>query len=293
MCLAPLYVQVPYYEYALDTILDVQTPAVLTEEQQQMVDSAAELLYGLIHARFILTNKGLDSMAEKYEEVDFGRCHRVLCDGQPVVPMGQADAPRKFTVSVFCPRCNDIYFPKSSRHGNVDGAFFGTTFPHLFFLIFKEFRPPPPKTIYTPRIYGFRVYRGQLEDDSEKAEAEAAEGGRPHNYQVRLAPPPVPGTPLAPADPTLPLPGSLAVPAAQRATAAAAVAVASGGSGSVMPHNDEAAQQASWQAGYDAALLALRAAPTGSGGDGQPPPQPTQGAPTPQEAVPASPPVSP
>ena len=138
--------QVPYYEYALDTILDIQTPAVLTEEQQQMVDSAAELLYGLIHQRFILTNRGLNRMAEKFEDVDFGRCHRVLCEGQPVIPMGQADAPRKYTVSVFCPRCNDIYFPKSSRHSSVDGAFFGTSFPHLFFMTFPVLRPPPPKT---------------------------------------------------------------------------------------------------------------------------------------------------
>lgn len=34
--------QVPYYEYALDTILDVDTPLdSLTEEQQEMVDRCA------------------------------------------------------------------------------------------------------------------------------------------------------------------------------------------------------------------------------------------------------------
>lgn len=106
-----LAAQVPYYEYALDTILDIESPNglfrlfprfsfllgpvgapsdcrrvsrllprssslfsavghsfpsraadMLSEEQQEMVDSAAELLYGLIHARFILTTKGLNSM---------------------------------------------------------------------------------------------------------------------------------------------------------------------------------------------------------------------------------------
>jgi casein kinase II subunit beta len=52
---------VPYYDYALDMILDVEVPAEqsLTEEQQEVVESAAEMLYGLIHARFVLTTRGM------------------------------------------------------------------------------------------------------------------------------------------------------------------------------------------------------------------------------------------
>ena len=55
---------VPYYDYALDLILDAEHPnqMLLTEEQLEMVDSAAELLYGLIHARYIITAKGLQAM---------------------------------------------------------------------------------------------------------------------------------------------------------------------------------------------------------------------------------------
>ena len=116
---------VPYYDDALDMVIDVESPRVdsLTEEQQEMVESAAEMLYGLIHARYILTNKGMQQMYLKYQNVDFGRCPRVFCQGQPVLPVGQSDLPRTTTVNIFCPKCMDIYFPKSSRQGSKSQSF--------------------------------------------------------------------------------------------------------------------------------------------------------------------------
>jgi len=150
---------VPNYEYALDMILDVEPEEPLNEEQQEVVESAAEMLYGLIHARYILTTRGLTHMMEKYNAVDFGRCQRVFCQGQPVIPVGQSDISRTNTVKLFCPRCQDIYYPKYSRHCNIDGAYFGTSFPHLLLATFPEIVPQKPTNSYVPRIYGFKIHK--------------------------------------------------------------------------------------------------------------------------------------
>ncbi|CAL5340376.1 unnamed protein product [Camellia sinensis] len=57
--------QVPYYDYALDLILDVESSHgdSFTEEQNELVESAAEMLYGLIHVRYILSTKGMAAMS--------------------------------------------------------------------------------------------------------------------------------------------------------------------------------------------------------------------------------------
>ena len=37
---------------------------MFTEEQNELIESAAEMLYGLIHVRYILTSKGLAAMVK-------------------------------------------------------------------------------------------------------------------------------------------------------------------------------------------------------------------------------------
>ena len=51
----------------------------------------------------------------------------------------------------------DIYFPRSKYQGNIDGAYFGTTFPHLFLMTYGYLKPQKGSVTYTPRIFGFKV----------------------------------------------------------------------------------------------------------------------------------------
>lgn len=116
-----------------------------TSSDTSVIESSAELLYGLIHARYITSRPGIQQMMEKYELAHFGYCPRVYCNGTKVLPVGRTDMPGQETVKLFCPSCLDIYTPPNSRFQAVDGAFFGTTFPGLFLMTFPDLDIAPPK----------------------------------------------------------------------------------------------------------------------------------------------------
>ncbi|XP_076881411.1 casein kinase II subunit beta-1-like [Bidens hawaiensis] len=149
--------QVPYYDYALDLILDAESSHgdMFSEEQNEIIESAAEMLYGLIHVGYILTTKGLNAMLDKYKNAEFGRCPRVYCCGHPCLPVGQSDVSRQSNVKIYCPKCEDIYTPQS----NLDGAYFGSTFPHLFLMTYGHLKPQKPSQDYIPRVFGFKVHK--------------------------------------------------------------------------------------------------------------------------------------
>lgn len=91
-------------------------------------------MYGLIHARFIQTPIGLAMMREKYLTGKFGECPRVMCENQNTIPVGLSTDTKLSRVKVYCPRCRDIYNPKK-KFADVDGAFFGQSFPHLLLMV--------------------------------------------------------------------------------------------------------------------------------------------------------------
>lgn len=81
-----------------------------------------------------------------------------MCDGHALLPVGQADLPNMSTVKLYCPKCEDIYNPKSSRHASIDGAYFGTSFHSILFQVYPALNPEKSSRRYEPRIYGFKVH---------------------------------------------------------------------------------------------------------------------------------------
>lgn len=151
---------VPYYRQALDVILDLEPETPIPPNDLPIIEHAAELLYGLIHSRFIITKQGLHLMAEKFDENCFGSCPRYYCDRMRLIPIGRFDSPGIETVRLYCPNCNDIYLPSSSRYLNIDGAFFGTSFPGLFMKMFPDIKNQTnqcAKNQFQLKLFGFRV----------------------------------------------------------------------------------------------------------------------------------------
>eukprot|EP01138_Halocafeteria_seosinensis_P014157 gb/GECG01014455.1/.p1 GENE.gb/GECG01014455.1/~~gb/GECG01014455.1/.p1 ORF type:complete len:304 (+),score=42.43 gb/GECG01014455.1/:1-912(+) len=152
---------IPHFSVALSMILDT----VDDEEDIQASDyfTEAVTLYGLIHSRFILTARGMTAMTQKFENEEFGTCPRALCYDSPVLPVGFHDEPFKSAARVFCPRCRDAFKPPIASLAQLDGAFFGASFPHLLLMQKPHLAPQAPSIPYEPRVYGFKVYDGRFD----------------------------------------------------------------------------------------------------------------------------------
>ena len=72
---------------------------------------------------------------------------------------GLSDVPGEAMVKLYCPKCMDVYTPKSSRHHHTDGAYFGTGFPHMLFMVHPEYRPKRSPNQFVPRLVNYTLYR--------------------------------------------------------------------------------------------------------------------------------------
>lgn len=140
-------------------------------------------LYGLIHARYILTKRGMDRMLRKYRIGEFGVCPLNECNGQPVLPIGLRDTLRYHEVMIYCPRCGLIFHPAQKqlnfRDDNLDGAYFGTTFAHLLLMQYPALKPKKKLRLqpYVPRVFGYKI-RSQTEDKEKNKKDGRSSGSK-------------------------------------------------------------------------------------------------------------------
>eukprot|EP00976_Prorocentrum_cordatum_P046082 931050-Prorocentrum_minimum.AAC.4 len=81
---------------------------MMTEEQHEMVESSAEMLYGLIHSRYILTSRGMNAVVR--HRTDTFLCglqtfHLLFCRSQMRIQMPVFDTLVKYPLSIMaeCP----------------------------------------------------------------------------------------------------------------------------------------------------------------------------------------------
>jgi len=122
-------------------------------------------LYGLIHARYIVTTQGLNKMRRKLQNCVFGNCPERGLAEYTVIPVGLSDHLRQGPPVGYCPASGEVY-AMEAWGDFLDGAYFGTTFPHLLLMQNPSLHGPKgwpvPDSKYTARLFGFKVRR---EDD--------------------------------------------------------------------------------------------------------------------------------
>lgn len=158
--LRPLF---SFYDHALEMILDPDCPEEedLQDRDYSEVYKEAILLYGIVHARFATSPRGLSLLKEKFLAGEFGTCPRSLCRGQKCLPIGLYDKPGRLPVKVYCPKCEQVYAPTLFGKRAVkttDGAFFGSSLPHIFLQTFPDLVPMEIPLPYVPKIFGFKVH---------------------------------------------------------------------------------------------------------------------------------------
>lgn len=122
------------------------------------------MLYGALHARYLMTTTGMTKMRRKYDLNLFEKCPRTLCKGVQGLPYGEHDDFGKSGMKLFCPCCRNIYRMKSSNGRVLDGSFFGPSWIHTFLIKYSELVPESPPEEFVPRLFGYKLYKPGEDD---------------------------------------------------------------------------------------------------------------------------------
>ena len=99
--------KIPNFKMCLEIILD-KADIDQFDVDNVALDKNVQDLYGLIHARFILTKRGQDRMLRKFRDLHFGICPLLGCEATPVLPVGLHDSLDQSPAMVYCPRCRQV-----------------------------------------------------------------------------------------------------------------------------------------------------------------------------------------
>lgn len=115
------------------------------------IQKASEALYLLLHARFVVSPRGLEAIRHvmALDNTVFGKCPRSNCKGTGLLPYGysnnytsDASVPTVSTASRkehdscchrYCPSCGEVWISWESK---TDGCAWGPSWCHLFLLAF-------------------------------------------------------------------------------------------------------------------------------------------------------------
>lgn len=176
----------PIYKRALRTILeDPKEDAETTDEDLIIppfaVQKAAEALYLMLHARFVISPRGLEAIRHvmALDNTVFGKCPRSCCKGTGLLPYGYSnDYTSDASVATvttesrkehdscchrYCPSCGEVWISWESK---TDGCAWGPSWCHLFLL-----------------AYGSQVYAKELE--AAAAASQTPEPQRTPTHVVR------------------------------------------------------------------------------------------------------------
>jgi hypothetical protein len=154
---------------------------------------------------------------------DFGICHRKICNGQHLLPMGLSYEYGKFKANLYCPRCEECFFPADTCSLNcyclplfyvvVDSAAFTPAFPHLFLLTIPRFIPHPlppqtslihysensssqPSTLpviseypvvkLVPKVYGFKIFTGSFHTLKSVCDSMSEREDNPEKFRKKI-----------------------------------------------------------------------------------------------------------
>lgn len=131
----------------------------------EKVAKYVEIIYGLIHARFLMTKSGLELIHKKYTDCVYETCPNYNCRAQ-CLPYGKNPDPGR-RLLMYCPACHDVYYCSRPECQYIDGSAFLSSyivpFEHEYPSIKKI--PPPPKP--NLRIFGFKIEEEISESEEE------------------------------------------------------------------------------------------------------------------------------